>query len=164
MKILFYLSIFLFFSASFVSATCDTDLTLSTNHLQDNGDGTILDSKTGLVWKKCLQGFTGTNCISQDLKTTFTWAEALNQTDNTWRLPNAKELQSIVEEACLNPSINIEFFPGTYSTGVWSNSPVLSGTFSGQSLYVAFHEYGNVLPAERTETYHVRLVRNAPAE
>ncbi|MCI5130870.1 MAG: DUF1566 domain-containing protein [Candidatus Electrothrix sp. EH2] len=147
--------------ASYVFAACDTDLTPSTDHLSVDTDGNIYDSKTGLIWKKCLQGFSGTNCEPEGTKTTFTWPEALGEADSTWRLPNAKELQSIVELRCSAPAIDTTSFPGTHSTGVWTNSPVLSGTFSGKSLYVTFNAHGNVLAAERAATYNVRLVRDA---
>ena len=163
MKIFFLSLLCLFLSVSFVSAACDGDLTPSTGHLSVNTDGNIYDSKTGLIWKKCLQGFSGTNCETAGAKTTFTWTEALGQADSTWRLPNAKELQSIIEEQCSAPAIN-SIFPGTHTTGVWSNSPVLSGPsggFAGDSLYVTFNTTGNVLAADRTATYNVRLVRDA---
>ncbi len=66
-----------------------------TNQFLDNGDGTITDNATGLMWTQLDSG-TGMN-----------WQEALAwvQTKNVenylghsdWRLPNAKELQSIVD-------------------------------------------------------------------
>ena len=65
------------------------------NQFVDNGDETITDNATGLMWMKSDSG-TGMN-----------WQEALAwvQTKNAanylghsdWRLPNAKELQSIVD-------------------------------------------------------------------
>jgi hypothetical protein len=62
------------------------------NELVDNGDGTIKDLATGLMWQK------------NDSIETFTWSEALQACDQAdtagfsdWRLPNAKELHSIVE-------------------------------------------------------------------
>ena len=168
MKVFSWLFILVCFSVQPVFATCDTDLTASTDHLTVYADGEIYDSDTGLIWKKCLQGFSGTSCDVEGDKTTFTWTEALGEADTTWRLPNIKELQSIIELACFNPAVTSDtnIFPGTHTTGVWSNSPMLNGPFSGYSLYIAFNAYGNVLPGIRdTDTaYHVRLVRDAPAE
>lgn len=154
------------FSVQPVFAACDTDLTASTDHLTVYDVGEIYDSNTGLIWKKCLQGFSGTNCETEGVKTTFTWTEALGEAGTTWRLPNIKELQSIVEEGCYNPAITDDatIFPGTYTTGVWSNSPILNGPFAGMSLYVGFNTYGLVYPSGRTSAKHVRLVRDAPAE
>lgn len=62
------------------------------NNFIDNGDGTITDYATGLMWQKADDG------IGKD------WEEALSYSENLklaaysdWRLPNAKELQSIVD-------------------------------------------------------------------
>jgi hypothetical protein len=62
------------------------------NNFTDNGDGTITDSSTGLMWMK------------NDSGTTMNWSAALNYAEGIdfatftdWRLPNAKELQSIVD-------------------------------------------------------------------
>ena len=62
------------------------------NQLVDNGDGTITDKATGLIWQKTDSG-KGLN-----------WSQALKYAENLrlaghddWRLPNAKELQSIVD-------------------------------------------------------------------
>ena len=62
------------------------------NDFVDNGDGTITDRATGLMWKKIDSGHT------------MNWEDALEYSENLvhagyedWRLPNAKELQSIVD-------------------------------------------------------------------
>jgi len=68
----------------------------------DNGDGTITDNNTGLMWEKLSD-----DGSIHDLDNTYTWDDAfavkvatLNSGSfagyTDWRLPNAKELQSIV--------------------------------------------------------------------
>ena len=62
------------------------------NNFVDNGNGTISDLATGLMWQKSDDG------VARN------WSEALSYSENLvlgshndWRLPNAKELQSIVD-------------------------------------------------------------------
>lgn len=65
------------------------------NNLVDNGDGTITDQATGLMWAQADSG-TGMNW-----ETTLAWVQTQNAANylgySDWRLPNAKELQSIVD-------------------------------------------------------------------
>lgn len=71
------------------------------NNYIDNQDGTITDFATGLMWMKQDSGSLNA-CTSGD--GTLNWEEALSWAENLdyaghsdWRLPNAKELQSIVD-------------------------------------------------------------------
>lgn len=62
------------------------------NNFVDNGDGTISDVATGLMWQRADDG------NDRNWKEALSYAESLefgNHMD--WRLPNAKELQSIVD-------------------------------------------------------------------
>jgi hypothetical protein len=65
------------------------------NDLADNGDGTVTDSATDLMWSQEDSG------SGLHLEEALAWVEERN-TENylgysDWRLPNAKELQSIVD-------------------------------------------------------------------
>jgi hypothetical protein len=80
------------------------------NNFVNNGNGTITDNATGLMW------------IQNDSGVGMNWQDALKFAENTesagysdWRLPDAKELQSIVDyerapgptnSAALNPLFN----------------------------------------------------------
>uniref|UniRef100_UPI0040576FC3 Lcl C-terminal domain-containing protein n=1 Tax=Candidatus Electronema sp. TaxID=2698783 RepID=UPI0040576FC3 len=155
-------------SVSTVHAACDSNMPASTpdSQLTDNGDGTITDSKTGLMWKKCVEGLSGTDCAT-GATSTFTWQQALQKpgTVNTgggfagytdWRLPNIKELRSIVEEQCYSPAINATRFPNTPNSIVWSGSP--SACNSANAWIVKF-TYDESNFADRRNAYAVRLVR-----
>jgi hypothetical protein len=65
------------------------------NDLHDNGDGTIADRATGLMWSKADSG------KGMDWEAALAWVQAKNEENylghSDWRLPNAKELQSIVD-------------------------------------------------------------------
>lgn len=128
----------------------------------DNGNGTISDSGTGLMWQKCQLGLSGSNCDSGNA-IQYTWQQALEQADSSsvagysdWRLPNHKELLSIVEQRCFLPSINTTYFPNTSRSYFWSASPSAVG--SSRAWYVGFY-YGYSFSVNRVGGLSVRLVR-----
>jgi hypothetical protein len=151
-----------------VMAACVSAIppTTPNSQLVDNGNGTITDTVTELIWKKCSEGQTNDeNCTGS--ATLVNWSQALQaaetinsndgfaeQTD--WRLPNIKELQSIVEVACSVPTINSDRFPNTASSGFWSASAPANG--SAYAWGVDFG-YGFSGYHSRTYGYQVRLVR-----
>jgi hypothetical protein len=149
-------------------ATCTT-IPASTpdSQLVDDGDGTITDTATSLIWRQCSEGQANdTSCTGSAL--TYTWQQALQipQTLNTsggfaghsdWRLPNLKELRSIVEEACYSPSINSTRFPNTPSSGFWSASAYAYG--SSYAWSVDFYHGYSYYFGNRSGSLHVRLVR-----
>lgn len=62
------------------------------NDFVDNGDDTILDRATGLMWQKA------DSEVGMKWVDALAYCEGLSVADQTdWRLPNAKELQSIVD-------------------------------------------------------------------
>lgn len=65
------------------------------NDFIDNGDGTITDRATGLMWSKDDSSY----CMNWEdaLKYVYEMNEQNYLGYNDWRLPNAKELQSIVD-------------------------------------------------------------------
>ncbi len=77
--------------ALFVRSNIDYGL----NKFIDNGDGTISDSATGLMWSQ------GDSITGMNWEDALAWVQAKNEEiylgHNDWRLPNAKELQSIVD-------------------------------------------------------------------
>jgi hypothetical protein len=71
------------------------NLDYGVNKFVDNGDGTITDNATGLMWSKDDSG------QGMDWEDALAWVRQKNEENylghNDWRLPNAKELQSIVD-------------------------------------------------------------------
>ena len=96
------------------------------NDFSDNGDGTITDSATRLMWS---QDDSGEGLTWED---SLAWVATRNAANylgySDWRLPNIKELQSIVDYTCS---------PGT--TGSAAIDPLFNATAiineAGQSDY-----------------------------
>ena len=95
---------------------------------KDNGNGTITDNLTGLVWTKCVQGMSGNNCSSGS-PSLLEWSKARTNCEglsltgkNDWRIPTLKELESIVNTAAYDPSINKSFFLKTSADPYWTST------------------------------------------
>jgi hypothetical protein len=90
----------------------------------DNGDGTVTDNVTGLMWQQAVPA------------TKYIWADAVAYCPtltlaghSEWRLPSVIELSSIVDLGQSYPSINPTYFPSTPSDSFWSASP-FAGSWS----------------------------------
>jgi len=157
----------------------------SGNHYTDNGDGTITDNATGLMWVKSGYADADTNpatgYTADGSWRKYTWANAilycyrLNDTTqfppsgylghNDWRLPNVKELQSIINYGNWSPAIGESTvggsgtgapFTNTKSNYYWSSTTSADGTAG--AWYVSFG-YGVVNVNGKTLAYYVRPVR-----
>lgn len=148
--------------------TCNSAIipTASDSRYQDHGDGAVTDLQTGLMWQRCSLGQSGTGCTT-GTATRFAWDLALQQGENIntgggfagysdWRLPNKKELESLVEEGCYSPAINNTNFPNTSNTAFWSSSP--DSRHSDSAFAVHFRD-GYSTYYSRSSSYQVRLVR-----
>ena len=131
----------------------------------DNGDGTVSDQKTGLMWMQCTIGRSGPDCGGVNV--VVNWVDALNTAAATdfanfsdWRLPNVNELRSIVSSTCHSPSINTTFFPNTISSAYWTSTP--SAEDSRNAWRVAF-SFGSSNHFSRSNKFHIRLVRDIQA-
>lgn len=90
----------------------------------DAANNVINDLKTGLQWRRCEEGrrWIGTRC--QGLMYVFAHQDALlwAQTMPGWRLPNVKELHSLVPESGTY-AMDPQAFPGAESWGYWTSTP-----------------------------------------
>ncbi len=126
---------------------------LAFGHFRDNGNGTVTDIATGLMWQQ-----TETKAM--------TWEKALVDSENLdlagyrdWRLPNIRELLSLVGAPRHNPAIDTAYFPGCRPSTYWSSTThALYPTFG---WYVGFDD-GLVLGGgEKSRRNYVRAVRDA---
>ena len=118
----------------------------------DNGDGTITDNVTGLMWQKAVPAKSYTWAAAVALCPTLTLA---GHTD--WRLPALIELGSIVDYGQVSPSIDTTVFTGTPSARFWSSTPLAVDTT--QAWYVFFYAGGGANTDPQTTDYDVRCVR-----
>lgn len=131
----------------------------------DNGDGTVTDTATGLIWDKCSWGQSGADC-GAGTATTHNWQGALGvavtangasyKGHNDWRLPNKNELESLVKIDANNPAIDAMAFPN-YESYYWSSTNyVVDPTFAwGVRFDGGFFEAGS-----KANGHYVRLVRS----
>ena len=154
-------------SVAHAASTCPANNTLSTPtaDFNINGDGTVSHLKTGLMWKQCAEGLSGASCATGGAMagaTLMNWSAALSAAAtpfagySDWRLPNQKELQSIVETGCYSPSVNETAFPATPVNNFWSSTAYASSP--ANTWFVLFSD-GSSNVNIKTISYYARLVR-----
>jgi hypothetical protein len=95
--------------------------------------GVVTDIVNGVMFQICSVGQTYNDAehICEGEPTIYnTWSEALNAAQNNksfagydnWKLPNIKELSTLVERSCVAPAINLEVFISTPSAVYWSST------------------------------------------
>jgi hypothetical protein len=103
----------------------------------DNGDGTITDTKTGLMWEKLSDDGT-----IHDKDTAYTWSNSFavkvaglnggagfaGHTD--WRLPNRSELESIVNLGAVSPAVS-----GAFNTACTASCTVTTCSCIQPNIY-----------------------------
>jgi len=86
------------------------------------------DTKTKLIWQRCIVGQTWNpetqTCEGAPAKKT--WKAALDSVPEGWRMPNIRELLSIMEYSCIRPAINLTVFPGAVNEWQWSSTPMVN--------------------------------------
>ncbi|MBI4603631.1 MAG: DUF1566 domain-containing protein [Planctomycetes bacterium] len=133
----------------------------------DNGDGTVTDHCTGLMWQKDTADVNGDGRVSpeRDGGDRVPWCDALAYCEglsfaghDDWKLPDVRELQSIVDYGRHGPAIDPVF--GAFSLVYWSS------TSSAVGPDVAWHVYfhlGDVYSGDgKGSPYYVRAVRSGP--
>lgn len=133
----------------------------------DSGDGTVSDLNTGLTWIKSGRGEIETDPPTpyrdEDGWRKYNWTEAVNYCERLdfaghrdWRLPNYKELTSILDLGETDPAVDTVFFPDTRSDFYWTSTPFAYDT--AHAWYVYFN-LGYVNHASMDRELFVRPVR-----
>ncbi len=131
----------------------------------------VTDAQTRLTWRRCVEGMRWDGSTCTGVATRYTWSEALAHAQDAaaksglaWRVPNVKELESLVDTSVSYPSIDTTAFPGTPTKYVlqnaWTSSPFSIG--GATSDYAYFVDFGGaiVYVARRDEGHVLRLVRD----
>jgi hypothetical protein len=134
-----------------------------TPRFTDNGDGTVTDNLTRLIWLK------NANAFGKK-----TWAEALTAangleaggglTDGSkkgdWRLPNLRELQSLVDYGSKEPALPADHpFTGGVLSHYWSSTAKFGNTDWAWGVYF---DDGHVWDLIKSDNWYVWCVRGGP--
>lgn len=157
---------------------CDYNQIASTSPVEkflDGEDGTVTDLRFGLMWSTCTYGQsydTAAKTCKGDGEALNTWSVALHSEDvmndenafgySDWRLPNIKELRTIVERACRNPAIRSEIFPDSLNVVYWSNTGDAEVNPELIGRVVDFSDGSEFFKATSDNIYvrHVRSINN----
>jgi len=144
------------------------------NNFENNGDGTVTDQATGLMWQQADSG------------SGLDWEAALAYAANStlagysdWHLPNIKELQSIVDythspsaedEDNLGPAIDTDYFEITPLTSgttdytpdygyFWSSTSAYFGGDSREYYYAWYVAFGTAVNNEGADFHGAGAIR-----
>lgn len=175
-KVINNISGFLLFSfatlPAFATQVCDgeTETTPKSQFtISDSNPELAIDTVTGLAWSRCVVGQTwdsaAKDCLGEPLR--LTWQEALNNATTfqlanhtDWRLPNLKELASVVERQCVAPAKNTDIFPSAPDDRYWTSTPDTSASGGSLAWAVAFYN-GRIDSKSKYSDFYVRMVRYA---
>lgn len=151
------------------------------NSFSDNGDNTITDSATSLMWMKDDSGALN---AGGDSDGALTWEEALDWAENLvyggysdWRLPNAKELQSIVDYSRSPATTNSAAIDPVFNTTVitdeggsdnypfyWTGTTHENMVSGGNAAYIAFGEALGWMASPVNDDYTLMDVHGAGSQ
>lgn len=181
---LFLISFAFVAHADVCEETGHTD-TPSAQFLIDVELGTVIDRKTNLMWKRCIEGMQGAQCLYEEGSSAQTigtnWEQSATAANahefaglTDWRIPNIIELMSIYDFQCYNANgtkknhgINFTIFPSDdlADLGLYLWSSTYSADRDRNFAISYFYTDANKFDAG-PQTYYrsmpagVRLVRN----
>ena len=140
--------------------------TYGVNDFVDSKDGTVTDRATGLVWQKADSG------KGLDWESALAYAEGLKLAGHSdWRLPNAKELQSIVDYARApdatdpakrGPAINPVFSSTVPELWCWTSTTHLENRTCGFAVYLCFGQAMGTMHGVKMNVHGAGAQRSDP--
>lgn len=132
---------------------CVRGLEYGANAFVDNGDKTVTDRATGLMWQKTDDG------QARDWPSALNHCEGLVQSGHIdWRLPNIKELHTIVDYRFAPTAIDQNYLRVRDRNG-WFWSSTTHGDNIGSAAYVCF---GKCISAEGVDVHGAGAQRSDP--
>ena len=125
--------------------------------LVDNGDGTVTDTTTGLMWQQA-------EADAMTWEAALTYCENLRLAGyNDWRLPNVNELQSIIDYDAYDPAIDTTYFPGAMPNAYWSSTTYEGNADSDNYSWNVSFSSGDLITqtSDKSNSAYVRAVRYA---
>lgn len=123
------------------------------NNFVDNGDGTVTDNSTGLMWQKTDDG------VGKDWKHALDYAENLTLAGySDWRLPDPKELNSILQLTTNNPALDTSMLKMTDITGwFWTST-----SFEDLTSFAVYVCFGKAISYTGIDTHGAGAMRGDP--
>lgn len=131
---------------------------VSTSTFVDNGDGTITDTRTGLMWSK-------NDIVDDDLtheQAEKACAEATLAGHTDWRLPAVEELFALADRTRYSPAIDTAFFPSCKSEWYWTATPYAASP--SDYAWIVYFSSGSSGSGGRVSDSRVRAVRVASGQ
>jgi len=129
----------------------------------DNGDGAVTDTSTGLMW------------IADDQADAMEWEEALDYAENLefagyddWKLPDVKELQSLLDYSGVYPAINDDYFTCKDNTDVnenyyyWTSTSAYFSKSDPTYYYAWYVAFGFAIGNDGEDSHGAGGVRFSP--
>lgn len=107
---------------SALSVRCVRGSSWGQNSYVDNGNGTVTDNMSGLVWQQ------NDDVVAKNWNEALAYCENLTLAGSSeWRLPDIRELESLTtitgsDETLNNPSLDVTYFPLPKQLYFWSSS------------------------------------------
>ena len=138
----------------------DATYTINPPDLTDNGDGTVTDNLTGLVWEQ------KTTETEQYSYTTYSeaasYCEDLSLGGNDdWRVPTRREFSTLLNHSQTSPSLDVTYFPdytynGANEVYYWTSSVYHDDPAQMWKVQMSFGIMEAVIPPVPTSQSTVR--------